>query len=95
MQLAKSRRQRAKCHMPWALSEIQKNLRKTSIFHGLAAIGVGVGRVVVDFGARFGDFGTHLGGFGAFFGGFEWPLGAQRVDQGTLARRSRSRLECE
>ncbi len=54
----------------------------------------GVGRVVVDFGARFGDFGAHLGGFGTFFGGFGWPLSAQRVDQGTLARRDRSRAEC-
>ncbi len=54
----------------------------------------GVGRVVVDFGARFGDFGAHLGGFGNFFGGFGWPLGAQRVDHGTLARRDRSRAEC-
>ena len=55
----------------------------------------GFGRVVVDFGARFGDFGAHLGGFGTFFGGFGWPLGAERVDQGTLARCGRSRPVCE
>ncbi len=62
--------------------------RSGTYFGGLFPCFFGVGRVVVDFGARFGDFGAHLGGFGTFFGGFGWPLGAQRVDQGTLARRA-------
>ena len=68
--------------------------RSGTYFGGLFSCFFGVGRVVVDFGARFGDFGAHLGGFGTFFGGFGWPLGAERVDQGTLPGRDRSRAGC-
>ena len=49
---------------------------------------------MVDVWARFGDFGALCVGFGVLFGGFGWPLGAQRLDQGPLARRDRVQARC-
>ena len=56
---------------------------------------LGVGRLVVDLVALFVDFGALVVVFGLLFGGFGWPLGAQRLDQGPLARRDRMRAEGE
>ena len=39
MPTVESRRPRAKCHRPWAFSEIHKNLRKNMLFHGSALLG--------------------------------------------------------
>ena len=45
-----------------------------------------------DFGAHFGDFGVHFGDFGAYFGGLGCPIGAQRLEQGPLARCGRCKV---
>ena len=68
-------------------AESQKSTAKGLAFSWFGA----AGRLVVDVWAGFGDFVALCVGFGVFFGGFGWPLGAQRLDQGPLARRYRMR----
>ena len=45
MLTSQSRRPRAKCHRPWAFSEIHINRRKTLLFHGSALLGSMLRRV--------------------------------------------------